>query len=202
MYWSQAGCMNNTSFFYLGKLRCVLPTADELESKFEPITFGSVDPFHNKEDRRLCWQYYGDSNIYFARNFIFHYNDLCNELTKELTLLQEDISKKDNFTELEQVFLKEKIKPHGFSVSKSKGDVAVHYDDTRNYSINIGLYNCGNARTISSMAPKLNEFDQYPKVDYIVNNSDIYLFNTKRYHCVKQISPSDTFRYIITYSIR
>lgn len=194
--------MNNTSFFYLGRLKCILPSADEIESKFEPITFDSVDPFHNKEDKRLCWQYYEDSNIYFARNFSFHYNGLCNEFTKELISLQEDVSKKDNPTELEKLFLKENIKPYKFSMSKSKGDVAVHYDDTRNYSINIGFSNCGNARTISSTATKLAEFDQYPKVDYILNNSDIYLFNTKQYHCVKQISPSDQFRYIITYSIR
>ena len=116
--------------------------------------------------------------------------------------LQQKISKKDNLTELEKVFLIEKIKAHGFSISKSKGDVAVHFDDTRNYSINIGLYNCGNAKTISSTAPKLNEFDQYPTVDYILNNREIYVFNTKHYHCVKQLSQSDKFRYIITYSIR
>jgi hypothetical protein len=194
--------MNNTSFFYLGKLKCILPSADELESRFEPITFDSVDPFHNREDKRLCWQYYGDSNIYFSRNFSFHYYDLCSELAKELISLQEDISKKGNLTELEEIFVKQYIVPHGFAISKSKGDVAVHYDDTRDYSINIGLFNCGNARTISSTAPKLAEFDQYPKVDYIVNKSDIYLFNTKRYHCVEQMSPSDEFRYIITYSIR
>ena len=194
--------MSNSSFCYLGKLQCTLPTEDELESKFEPTTLNSVDPFHNKDDRRLCWQYYADSNIYFARNFIYHYEELCRELTKELVSLQQKISKKDNLTELEKVFLIEKIKAHGFSISKSKGDVAVHFDDTRNYSINIGLYNCGNAKTISSTAPKLNEFDQYPTVDYILNNREIYVFNTKHYHCVKQLSQSDKFRYIITYSIR
>ena len=194
--------MSNSSFCYLGKLQCILPTEDALESKFEPTTFNSVDPFHNKDDRRLCWQYYAESNIYFARNFIFHYEELCKELTKELVLLQQEISNKDNLTELEKVFLIEKIKVHGFSISKSKGDVAVHFDDTRNYSINIGLYNCGNAKTISSTAPKLNEFYQYPTVNYILNNREIYVFNTKHYHCVKQLSQLDKFRYIITYSIR
>ena len=194
--------MNNTSFFYLGKLKTVLPTVEQIESTFEPNIFDSADPFHNRGDRRLCWQYYEDTNIYFARNFCLHYVKLTHLLRDELIELQKQIELKENISELENIFLKEEIKAENFSMSKSSGDVEVHYDNTRNYSINIGLGNCGNATTISSLTPNLKDFDNYPKVDYVLNNSDIYVFNTKRYHCVKQITPSTEFRYIITYSIR
>lgn len=157
----------------------------------------NLGPYHDPSGV-AHWQYYKMVNISFARNFTRNFKSECMQIAYLLMKLQKSITV-DN--ELTRAFINHRIAADRISLIRTIGNVNAHSDVTRAACINIGIRNSNTGKSRISDSEQETEFSENPTTDYVMNDGDVYLINTKKAHDVVSLTNSLEPRYLITYNV-
>ena len=159
------------------------------------------------------WQNFekdGTPYISFARNFSKNFPDECTEVANKLTEIQQLYAYIPTDNHMMLAFINHEITPLRVNFVRTFGGISIpaHSDSTRDITINIGLQN-SNLHVIkfsetlefNNMMEASQLYDS-PTVDYVMNDGDVYLLNTKKGHCVEALTTVPEIRYLITYTIK
>ena len=162
------------------------------------------------KDHYTTWGDYDSVYAAFAINFPKNFLDECIEVTDKLKEIQRTYANipTDNKTVLE--FINHEVIPQRVSLVRTVGNRnwTAHSDLSRSIIINIGLQNSTTHEVKFSETlefTSLEEAEQIynlPTVDYIMNDGDVYLLDSKKGHWVKALSTQTEYRYVITYLIK
>jgi hypothetical protein len=153
------------------------------------------------------WQYF-NSGIYFSRNFDIEFPKQCHEVISSLIEIQDQYRKKDNNSDLVNLFLKHKIRIDRLVLIKvvSGQHVDLHYDRNRSFSINIGLKNSSTCLTHVYSGERVEDTfidEKNVKHTYQMNDGDAYIIATCQPHSVESLTYRNESkdRYILSYSL-
>lgn len=185
----------------------------EFLTKDFPIITTGKDPLI-LADGTAHWQYYGDTKVYFARNFHILYKDESIELMKNLWAIKENLKTLTHKSSMVNQFIHHKLSLDRLTIIRVDANHAVrlHFDSTRDFAINIGLKNSNTCVTNIYTGPI--QFDpesnsQSIKITsdnvkhiYRMSDGDVYFVDTKQPHEVIPLYPeSNKSRYIASYSL-